>query len=151
MQLLSHVKSGSVYETPNKYPCVFCKPSDIPGHQADQTNLTGLGVRASSDLPDVRLCLAGEAAHFSVTHRSEGRIREECKLKAPFICSCYVIPVDSSCSSLDAHPHSLLSQTLLKRVGYSLVDCVPTDVGYVEQTQGETHRPLRADRHGITS
>ena len=89
---------------PNKCPCVFCKPSDIPGHQADQTNLTGLGVRASSDLPDVRLCLAGEATHFSVTHRSEGRIREECKLKAPFICSCYVIPVDSSCSSLDAHP-----------------------------------------------
>lgn len=101
---------------PNKCPCVFCKPSDIPGHQADQTNLTGLGVRASSDLPDARLCLAGEAAHFSVTHRSEGRIREECELKAPFICSCYVIPVDSSCSSLD-DPHSLLSQTLLKTRG----------------------------------
>lgn len=48
----------------NKHACVFCKTSDIPGHQADQTNLTGLGVRVSSDLLDVRLCLGMQRSAF---------------------------------------------------------------------------------------
>ena len=48
----------------NKHACVFCKTSDIPGHQADQTNLTGLGMRVSSDLLNVRLCLGVQSRAF---------------------------------------------------------------------------------------
>lgn len=60
----------------NKHACVFCKTSDIPGHQADQTNLTGLEVRVSSDLLNVRLC-----QH----HCSEERIQENCKMKTAHV------------------------------------------------------------------
>lgn len=78
-----------IYVRPtNKCACVFCKTSDIPGHQADQTNLTGLGVRVSSDLLNVGLCLSLQSNAFLTDWSippQRGRLKNKSKLKCAYI------------------------------------------------------------------
>lgn len=57
-----------IYVRPtNKCACVFCKTSDIPGHQADQTNLTGLGWGWAQICSMLGCVWACKVMHFSLT------------------------------------------------------------------------------------